>query len=139
MNHLLKKFWKDIAGLLWFALAVFLGFALFSYHPTDPSFNSVGNSTVAQNFCGYFGSFLADIVYQLFGIASWVFVLGAARMSYLCFNNKNTRIQPWRLGVGVLLIFTASSLIALYFPQQKIFAGQIQLGGILGLIGRAHV
>lgn len=133
MNHLLKKFWKDITGLVWLSGAAFLGLALYSYNPMDPSFNSLGNNPQAQNFCGYFGSFLADLLYQTFGLGAWIFVLAALRMSLFSFMNKNIHFQPWRLFVGLLLVLDVASLISLYFPEQRIFLEQIPLGGIVGV------
>lgn len=129
----MKRFWKDIGGLLWFSASAFLALALFSYNPLDPSFNSIGNTTEAQNYCGYFGSFLADILYQLFGLGAWIFVLAGLRMSFFSFMGKGFKVQPWRLGIGALLVLTMSSLISLYFPSEKIFTDQIHLGGILGV------
>ena len=140
MNHLFKKFRRDIAGLLWLALGAFVGLALFSYVPTDPSLNSIGKSTVAANFCGYFGSFLADVAYQLFGLSAWVLVFGALKVSFAHFRAREVAVTRWRLIVGGLLMITIASLGALYFPEMRWYSGQVALGGEVGrLVSRGLV
>lgn len=134
MNHLFKKFRRDIAGLLWAALAVFLALALYSYSPNDPSLNSIGKGLIAKNFCGYFGSFLADLLYQFFGLSAWALVVGAFRVSARHFSGKEVNVTRWRLAIGGLLVLTLASLAALYFPEKKLYSGQIALGGEIGRI-----
>ncbi len=134
MNHLFKKFRRDIAGLLWAALAVFLALALYSYSPNDPSLNSIGKGLIAKNFCGYFGSFLADLLYQFFGLSAWALVVGAFRVSARHFSGREVNVTRWRLAIGGLLVLTLASLAALYFPEKKLYSGQIALGGEVGRI-----
>jgi len=145
MAPLLEKFRRDIAGILWLALALFLGMALISYHPSDPSFNSVnsgGTLKSVSNLCGYFGSFLSDLLYQLLGIAAWVLVMGSLRQSIFSFKGKTAPFRSWRLLWVVLLIFISASLCSLYFPEKSVFAGRVPVGGILGLLvsgGLVHI
>src|SRR5437016_5942701 len=118
MTALLEKFRRDITGIMWAAGTLFLALALASYHPTDPSLNSVarGPSTaLVQNLCGYFGSFLSDLLYQLLGIAAWVFVLGSSVMSSRAFRGKPLMFQTWRFVCAGLLLLTAAALCSLYF------------------------
>lgn len=132
MNNLFKRFKRDILGLGWFALALFTGLALWSYRPTDPSLNSIGKNLVAANYCGYFGSFLADLLYQAFGFGSWLLVSAAARMSLRCFVGKQVQLSRLRILLASMLVVNVASLGALYFPQARVFDGQIQVGGELG-------
>ncbi len=140
MNHLFKKFRRDIAGLLWAALGIFLALALWSYSPTDPSLNTLGKNLIARNFCGYFGSFLSDILYQILGFSSWVLVVGSFRISARHFKVKEVAITRGRIVVGVLLMITVASLGALYFPEMRWFSGQVSFGGEIGrLVSRGLV
>ncbi len=85
MAPLLEKFRRDIAGILWLATCLFVALSLASFHFTDPSFNS-GHSSGAHgvaNLCGYFGSFLSDLLYQLLGVAAWVLVASSLRLAVL--------------------------------------------------------
>ncbi len=68
---------KDIAGLIFLVLAIFLGVAIYSYNPLDPSFStsSAGAAQIisgkAQNLAGLIGSYSSDLIMQLFGWASY--------------------------------------------------------------------
>lgn len=140
MSHLFKKFRQDIAGLIWAALAIFLGLSLASYSPADPSLNSLGRAMVSKNACGYFGSFLADLFYQSFGLCSWILVAAAARVAFRHFRGREVRITRWRLLISVLLALVAASLGALYWPEAHWFSNHVMIGGELGrLVSRGLV
>lgn len=134
MSHLFKRFSRDIIGIVWLSIGIFLALSLASYHPTDPSLNSIGKSLNVQNYCGYFGSFLADILYQLLGLGAWLLVASSARLAWLNFRGKERSLPKknlqW-LWMGLLLL-TGSSLLALYLPATRLFSGQIPVGGLLG-------
>jgi S-DNA-T family DNA segregation ATPase FtsK/SpoIIIE len=133
MSQIFKKFKTDILAISLLAVGVFLALALVSYHPTDPSFNSLGKTLSAKNFCGVFGSFLADLMYQFFGIAAWLFVLAFINMSIRTFRGENVNFKNVRTLWGVLLVVTTTSLLSLYWSEIKFFDQQIHIGGLLGL------
>ncbi|MCB0347396.1 MAG: DNA translocase FtsK 4TM domain-containing protein [Bdellovibrionales bacterium] len=135
MSQLLKKFKNDIFGVLWLALAVFIALSLFSFHPEDPSFNSIGaDFQKVHNFCGYFGSFLADILFQSVGICSWLLVVALGHKAFTIFSGK-TREKPMAEHViSVLFVLSYASLIALYTESSKIYQDQIYWSGVLGNI-----
>jgi DNA segregation ATPase FtsK/SpoIIIE, S-DNA-T family len=140
MTLFLKKFRRDVVGILWLAATFFLGLALFSFRPTDPSFNSTGVHLTGHNYCGYIGSFLADLIYQCWGLTSWLIVLGTFR---LCLATFRGRVESWlgpRLIWAILLMTTVSSLFSLYMPNKRIFDNQIAVGGLVGtLVSRGLV
>ncbi|MFN9069244.1 MAG: DNA translocase FtsK [Bdellovibrionales bacterium] len=133
MSQIFKKFKTDILAISLLAVGVFLALALVSYQPTDPSFNSLGKTLAAKNFCGVFGSFLADLMYQFFGIAAWLFVLAFISMSVRIFRGENVNFKNVRTLWGVLLVVTTTSLLSLYWSEVKFFDQQIHIGGLLGL------
>lgn len=134
MSAFFQKFRRDVIGIIWLAVGLFLALALLSFHTSDPSFNSTGVNLEVRNYCGYMGSFLADMLYQLWGISAWVFALSAARISVQSFKGKNT---PWtlqRLTWASLLLITFSSICSLYFPEKRIFDHHIAVGGLIGTV-----
>ncbi len=133
MSKLFQKFKQDILGILLLAGGLFVALSLASFHPSDPSFNSIGQGIKVLNYCGYVGSFLADALFQLFGLASWLFVAGLIRMGVLSFQGERTTFKDLRLIWASLLILTLSCLVAVYFPEKKLFQDQIYLGGIIGM------
>ena len=134
MNRLLKKFKRDIIAIVWVMMGLFVGLSLYSYNPLDPSFHSSSTSSIVTNYCGYFGSFLADLMYQFFGLSAWIFVLGAVKVSFNIFTARDLLWGKFRILWGGILIFTFASLIGLYWPEEKIFDNSIHLSGITGLL-----
>ncbi|RYZ87644.1 MAG: DNA translocase FtsK, partial [Proteobacteria bacterium] len=134
MSGFFKKFRRDVVGIVWLAAGLFLGLALLSFKPTDPSFNSTGVNLKVLNYCGYMGSFVADLAYQAWGLGAWVLVLACLRVSLRTFQGSKDPIVGPRLIWGGLLLITVSSLLALYFPQVRYFAGQIAVGGLVGTV-----
>jgi S-DNA-T family DNA segregation ATPase FtsK/SpoIIIE len=63
MSQLFQKFKRDILGIVFLGTGLFLALSLASFHPTDPSFNSIGQGIKVANYCGYVGSFLSDILF----------------------------------------------------------------------------
>ena len=120
---------KDILGVLWLAIALFLSLSLISYYPLDPSFNSLGSFQPAQNLCGYLGSFLSDLLYQFFGFSSWVFVLLALNQGRRAFQNRAKTPIFLAFSFG---LFVFSALLSLHLPNKTFFEGHIYPGGLLG-------
>lgn len=133
MSQIFRKFKADIVAVLYLALGIFIALSLVSYSPQDPSFNSLGRTLEAQNFCGVVGSFLSDILYQFFGVSAWLIVLGFLSMAYRTFQGETVHIRNTRTLWSILLTVALCSLLAVYWPQTKIFGDQIYLGGIMGL------
>src|SRR5438105_4382544 len=61
---------NELVGLLLFASAILLFFALISYSPLDPSFNTAASlvSQPARNWIGVIGALISDLLLQLSGI-----------------------------------------------------------------------
>lgn len=121
-----------LLGLLYLFCSVFTALALWSHHPEDPSFNSIGQRQYALNSCGLFGSFLSDILLQLLGVTAWGVVAVLFVMAVQAFRKKETGLN-WDTGVsGLFLVLTISSLVALHFKNATIYQGNVDLGGVLG-------
>lgn len=133
MSPIFRKFRQDIIAIAFLAAGLFVGLSLLSYNPHDPSFNSLGNGLKSLNYCGLAGSFLADLLYQLFGVSSWVLVVGFLRLAWAAFQGDGAALKNVRFVWGFLLILTTSSLVSLYTPKLKIFQDQIFPGGLIGL------
>ena len=134
MDGIFKKFSNDIKGVLWLGSAFFIALSLWSYTASDPSLNSASYNVSIRNYCGYFGSFLADLLYQGFGLTSWLIVISCLRISVRAFLGEEVSLRRIQFFWGVLLIFVSASLLALYFPEERIFDSSISVGGVLGLL-----
>ena len=129
-SHRLRR---DVVGIMWVAAGIFVSLALATFHPSDPSFNSVGSGLVARNACGFVGSFLADLLFQGFGMGAWLFVYGCARMAWRTFSDHQSAFLA-RLAWGLSLLLTTSSLLSLHLPMEKVFGGHIPVGGLFGAV-----
>jgi S-DNA-T family DNA segregation ATPase FtsK/SpoIIIE len=67
---------REIKGVVCLSLAFFLLLCLVSYHPQDPSFTHfVSSGQATHNFTGKAGSYTADSLIRLLGIASFLLPL----------------------------------------------------------------
>ncbi len=135
MKRLFEKYRGDLSGLFWLALSLFVAASLVSYSAHDPSLNSLSPSAKPQNLCGYLGSFLADLLYQGFGLPAWVVVLGTLRQALYCFRARNPRAKDatqWYIDGLLLVCITA--LLSLHLGDYRFFSGQIRIGGWIGHI-----
>jgi DNA segregation ATPase FtsK/SpoIIIE, S-DNA-T family len=121
---------NELVGLLVVALAVLLFLSLVSYHPTDPSLDTVGPGPV-RNWIGPVGAWVSDALLQIEGISSFLLpiLLGALGFAWLCsrpVGSPGSRI----LGVVLIIIF-APALFGL-FPHHPTFLYGLPVGGLIG-------
>lgn len=134
MSEFFQKFRRDVIGVAWLATSLFLALALFSFRPADPSFNSTGVGLEVHNYCGYIGSFVADLIYQCWGVTAWMLVIAGVRLCIQTFKEETGAWAGSRLIWGLLLLVTLSSLFGLYFPSTRIFNNHIPIGGLVGTL-----
>lgn len=134
MSVFFKKFRRDVAGIAWLATSLFLGLSLISFRSMDPSFNSTGVNLKVHNYCGYIGSFTADLVYQVLGVSAWILVVACLRMCYRAFKGEQGGWTAARAIWAALLLMTVSSLLALYMPSARVYGNSIPVGGLLGTV-----
>lgn len=133
MNSFLKRFQHDVRAIGLLGLGLFLALSLISYNPQDPSFNSIGQGLKTLNYCGLIGSFLADLIYQVFGLTAW---MGIAALFYVAFNSfkaTKTHLKDIRHLLGFILVAFVAALATIYFPHTKLFNEQIYPGGLVGM------
>ncbi|MBU0652308.1 MAG: DNA translocase FtsK 4TM domain-containing protein [Proteobacteria bacterium] len=125
----------EIAGLICFAVALFLLLSLFSYHPLDPSFtNYVPEDAPLHNWTGAVGSYTADTLLRLLGIGIlWLPVL------LLVTALRYFRAAQFRVGAAAVagtigLVFATSGMIALLIGDIEIYGIPLQAGGLLGTV-----
>ena len=133
MSRIFQKFRQDVVGIGVLGLGLFLSLALFSFNPQDPSLNSTGRGLVVTNYCGYVGSFLADALFQLFGLVAWAWAIGLFRLAIVSFQGGTFSWKNFRFLWATLLVLCLSALASVYFPETRFFSGQIAVGGLIGL------
>ena len=67
--------WSEVLRLVWIALALATLLALATYSPTDPSWSTWSSKVNFKNWMGRTGSIVSDLLFQLFGLASFTIAL----------------------------------------------------------------
>ncbi len=126
-------------GLLFVAIIVFL--SLISFSPSDPSLftQDTVSKLYSENLIGAFGANLSAVLINLFGYASYIFVIFFVLLSYQFFKRGITLINSlFSLIIFILEIITTSTLLSLFladilFIDTK-FTGKefTSAGGIIG-------
>lgn len=129
---------KDAILLACIGLAFFLFIVLFSYHPTDPGFDTVNEGQMAKNYGGQTGAWVSSFILYLFGLFGFLIPFGllfagmvtlkiraGSEMDYVHFALS-------MLGL-LLLIMAGSGLSALYLePNNILIHLPYSGGGVLG-------
>ncbi|MCD6186665.1 MAG: DNA translocase FtsK 4TM domain-containing protein [Desulfuromusa sp.] len=125
---------KEILGLVWLALGIFLLICLGSYSNDDPSFNNNLNPERINNLVGTFGAHLADLLYQAFGLTALLWPFGCFHLAWRWLKFREVHFRFIRLVAFFILQITIGGLLALKFTNVPLFGNQIDEAG--GAIGR---
>ncbi len=128
---------KEILGLIWLALGIFLLLCLGSYSNDDPSFNNNLQPKQIHNLIGIFGAHLADLLYQAFGLTALLWPLGCLHLAWRWLKFREVHFRIVRLIAVMLLQGTLGGLLALQWHKVQLFGSQINEAG--GAIGRVIV
>ncbi len=129
-NELLLK--NEMAGILFLFLAFFLLFSLISYSPLDPSFFHTSLGKTIRNFGGKLGAEIAAFLFNLFGYASFLFILVLLFFTaFFLFNRKIKNILTKSSGLFMLLL-SFSAFLANITPKAQIDRVAVKTGGIIG-------
>ena len=129
MNYVKKLLAHSrVRSVLLLLLAITIFTSLASYTSSDPSFNLVTDNT-PNNILFYFGSYLSDMLYQLFGLSVFILPLCAVSWSYLLFFNREINYTLLRTLAMLLSIFFCSSTLNALEIHQLPAGG----GGIVGI------
>ncbi|MCX8023149.1 MAG: DNA translocase FtsK 4TM domain-containing protein [Syntrophorhabdaceae bacterium] len=131
---------RELIGVGLSGLFIFLLVSLLTYHPLDPSFNTLASGPV-KNLCGRAGSYTADMMMQLFGFMSYLLTLYVLFFSLVCFRKKGIPSPLITSISGLVLFFLSLSVIMeLLFGKIHAKGVDIPFSGLLGvLIGQATV
>lgn len=72
---LLQKITIFLIGILLITFSIFTFLALCSFNPNDPSLNSSSTIIDVNNWMGFPGSYISDILFQIMGLSSFLFCI----------------------------------------------------------------
>jgi S-DNA-T family DNA segregation ATPase FtsK/SpoIIIE len=130
----LHKRTREIKGVVCLALAVFFLLSLFSYSPQDPSFTRfVADEISTHNLTGTFGSYTADSLIRLMGIAAFLLPVTLLTMAFRYFLRPSFAANtPRFLGLFFFTISCAGLLAKLIGGGVAIYGEDLQAGGLIG-------
>ncbi len=125
---------NELLGLALIAGAILLLLALVTYSATDPSLNTVAAPHAgrpAHNWCGLLGSYLADAVLQLFGIATLFLPVLAARLGLRWMRSRSAGSTLSKM-FGVALWLTAAPALLAILPGGLLWRHALPIEGTVG-------
>ncbi|MFA5041361.1 MAG: DNA translocase FtsK 4TM domain-containing protein, partial [Bdellovibrionales bacterium] len=126
---------RVVWGSVIMAAAFGAALALLSYAPHDPSLNAASVGSAARSFhnlCGALGAYGADILWQFFGIGSFILPSVVAIWGWRIAANKGIEMLGWRsLATFAAMLTTGIAFGALKLPSPF---GNIPLDGALGKV-----
>jgi S-DNA-T family DNA segregation ATPase FtsK/SpoIIIE len=130
LRGLLRRRAREIGGLALLALTAALAIALATWSVQDPSLTHATKMPV-RNLIGYPGAIAADILMQLFGLASIallapIAIWGWRMVGHRPLDREKLRIVMWLVGVA----FTAA--FASCLPKSTGWPLPAGLGGVVG-------
>ncbi|HEY8715293.1 MAG TPA: DNA translocase FtsK [Candidatus Acidoferrum sp.] len=124
---------NELIGFLCITMAVLTALALISYSPRDAAWNvsaSAQDATTTQNWIGPAGAYASDLLFQVFGFASFLLPMALAVLGWRWLKNQTIHSQVATLiGYALLLLALPSLLTLWHFPDVR---GTVPPGGMLG-------
>ncbi len=125
---------REIKGVISLALAVFLLLCLFSYSPHDPSFTRfVTEGSPTHNLTGKVGSYTADSIIRMLGIAIFLLPLALLACSFQYFLRPAFEINAARVFGFIFFTLSCAGLFgALFKSGVSLYGETLRAGGLLG-------
>jgi DNA segregation ATPase FtsK/SpoIIIE, S-DNA-T family len=122
------------AGALVFLFAgLFFCLSLISYHPQDPSWNSVSGALRARNLTGFAGSYTADLCLQVLGLSAFAIPVLLWMLAWRWVRSAEIQAPAIKVfGSGLLLLSICAGLSLL--PTWNPWNGAFSAGGIIGVV-----
>jgi DNA segregation ATPase FtsK/SpoIIIE, S-DNA-T family len=130
-----NKRFNELVGFIGLSLAILLALSLLSYSPHDAAFNVSApppGSAPARNWIGPFGAHLADLFFQGFGFAAFLFPAAMFLAAMRWFRSQLIESPIAKLVGWVMLLASVSAELALlHMPEVR---GALPAGGLAGTL-----
>ena len=127
---------REIKGAVCLSLGLFLLLCLVSYHPIDPSFTHfVAGDPSTHNFTGKAGSYTADSLIRLLGIASFLLPMILFFCSFKYFLRPEFTVNTGRSIGFLFFVLSFAGIMALLISGSIAYRGESLQNGVGGLIG----
>ena len=120
----------EIFGIIFILLGILLLIALISYSPNDPNF-IFPSTTKINNLLGFQGSFTSDLLFQAFGVISYLIPLTLIFTGINIFKSKQIFFSVENIFFGILYIVFGSIFFNLFYNE----AFEFYINGNGGFVG----
>jgi DNA segregation ATPase FtsK/SpoIIIE, S-DNA-T family len=129
-NEVLRRRFRELAGLALIALAFTGATALATWSVQDPSLSHATNAPV-RNMVGMQGAIAADLLMQLIGLASTLLVLLVAILGWRLVSHRPLYRERWRLLFWLVAAVFAAAFVSC-LPRTAAWPLPTGLGGVIG-------
>jgi DNA segregation ATPase FtsK/SpoIIIE, S-DNA-T family len=124
---------NEVTGFLLLATGILFLLSMASFHPRDPSWDTVAGAIHTNNLIGPVGAHIADVFLQSFGLAAFlvpvlIFVLG-----WKWIRSEALAAPLIKLLGSAAMLISACGAAAL-LPEWRFFDHSIMLGGTAGFL-----
>src|SRR5215471_16524830 len=99
---------RELGGLALIGVAIMLAMALATWSVQDPSLSHATNKPV-HNVLGHYGAIVADLLMQLFGVASLAIMLPIALWGWRLASHRPMRRERIRFAFWILGVLLATA------------------------------
>jgi DNA segregation ATPase FtsK/SpoIIIE, S-DNA-T family len=124
---------NEAGGLVYLFTGFFLILCLISYHPQDPSWNSVTGATHAHNLTGLAGSYIADFCFQLLGLSAFSLPLLLWLLAWKWIRSADIQAAGVKV-FGAAVLFLSTSTALSIRPFLRPWNGAFSAGGVVGIL-----
>jgi DNA segregation ATPase FtsK/SpoIIIE, S-DNA-T family len=124
---------NEAGGLVFLFSGLFVIFCLISYHPQDPSWNSVTGAPHAHNLIGFAGSYTADLCFQLLGLSAFSMPVLLWMLAWRWIRSDSIPAAGVKIFGAVVLFLSVSTALSIR-PFWHPWGGAFSAGGVVGIL-----
>jgi S-DNA-T family DNA segregation ATPase FtsK/SpoIIIE len=122
-----------VTGFLFLAAGILLLLGMASFHPQDPSWDTVAGLVRTNNLIGPVGAHVADVFLQFFGLAAFLFPVLIFALGWKWIRSEAVEAPLIKLLGSGTLVASACGTAAL-LPEWRLFDHSILPGGATGFL-----
>jgi S-DNA-T family DNA segregation ATPase FtsK/SpoIIIE len=124
---------NEVTGFLLLAAGILLLLSMASFHPQDPSWDTIAGSVRPRNLVGIVGAYLGDILLQSFGLAAFVLPILIFALGWKWIRSQAITAPVIKI-VGSAALVLAACGLATYLPDWRLFDHTIMPSGAVGFL-----
>src|SRR6185312_6447248 len=124
---------NEVTGFLFLAAGILFLLSMASFHPQDPSWDTVSGPVRTDNLIGPVGAHVADIFLQFFGLAAFLLPVLIFALGWKWIRSEAVEAPIVKLLGSGTLVASACGAAAL-LPEWRLFNHSVLPGGATGFL-----